>query len=95
MNEDYRPWSDVGGDPDSLMQTRQVWGGGMENIDLNDWNIAAWDGDKPVFGFHKTKQRITFDPDYFTPEEVQDLVGKALADMKKEDRQKRKPKGFG
>ena len=95
MNESYRNWQDVGDDPDSLMQTREVWGGGMEEIDLADWNVAVWDGEKPVFAFHKTLPRITFDPNRFTAEQVQDFVDQALQEMKNDERRKNKPKGFG
>ena len=94
MNEDYKPWADTGGDPDSLTQTRQVWGGGMEEIDLDEWNVAIWRDGAPVVAFHKTEQRVTFDPRYISPEDFERMASETMEELKAEYQGKKRPKGF-
>lgn len=94
MHEELGSWEDVGGDPDSLMRTRQVWGGGMDGLDLDEWNVAAYADGKPVLAFHKVEHTITFDPEFISAEEVQDLVSGALLEMQIEKTKKKHGKAF-
>ena len=94
MNEDVRPWTDIGGDPDSFMQTRQVWGGGMDGLDLDEWNVAIWRDGKPALAFHKVEHRMTFDPEVIDEEKLQDTVEEILEELETGKPRKKRPKAF-
>ena len=94
MHDEHGSWEDVGGDPSSSMQTRQVWGGGMDGLDLDDWNVAIWEEGKPVLAFHKFLHRITFDPAFISAEQIQEFVDEVLEEMEAEKSQKKSAKPF-